>query len=97
VFGDRESGAYLAKFAWTKIVRHHLVKGQSSPDDPTLTQYWVDRRHKGPPLPMDRTSLHLLLMQRGRCPACQGLCCTPTVSPYAHKSGNSGWRPPARR
>src|SRR5665811_95420 len=41
VFGDRESGAYLAKFAWTKIVRHHLVKGQSSPDDPALTQYWV--------------------------------------------------------
>jgi len=73
VFGDRESGAYLAKFAWTKIVRHHLVKGQSSPDDPALTQYWVDRRHKGPPLPMDRTSLHLLLMQRGRCPVCQGL------------------------
>ena len=73
VFGDHESGAYLAKFAWTKIVRHHLVKGQSSPDDPTLTQYWVDRRHKGPPLPMDRTSLHLLLMQRGRCPVCQGL------------------------
>jgi len=73
VFGDRESGAYLAKFAWTKIVRHQLVKGQSSPDDPALIQYWVDRRHKGPPLPMDRTSLHLLFTQRGRCPVCQGL------------------------
>ena len=73
VFGDRDSGAYLAKFAWTKIVRHHLVKGQSSPDDPALIQYWVDRRHKGPPLPMDRTSLHLLFIQHGRCPVCQGL------------------------
>src|ERR687898_3341023 len=25
VFGDRESGAYLLKFAWTKITRHTLV------------------------------------------------------------------------
>src|SRR5450756_2596740 len=73
VFGDRESGAYLAKFAWTKIVRHQLVKGRSSPDDHALIQYWVDRRHKGPPLPMDRTSLHLLFIQHGRCPVCQGL------------------------
>jgi RNA-directed DNA polymerase len=73
VFGDRESGAYLAKFAWTKIVRHQLVKGQSSPDDPALIQYWVDRRRKGPPLPMDRTKLRLLFVQHGRCPVCQGL------------------------
>jgi RNA-directed DNA polymerase len=73
VFGDRESGAYLAKFAWTKIVRHTLVKGRSSPDDPALVQYWVDRRRKGPPLPMGRASLHLLFVQNGRCPACQGL------------------------
>jgi len=51
VFGDRDSGAYLAKFAWTKIVRHILVKGRSSPDDPALVQYWADRRRKGPPLP----------------------------------------------
>ena len=27
VFGDRDSGAYLLKFAWTKIVRHQLVSG----------------------------------------------------------------------
>ena len=73
VFGDRDSGAYLAKFAWTKIVRHILVKGRSSPDDPALVQYWVDRRRKGPPLPMDRASLHLLFVQRWRCPICRGL------------------------
>jgi len=72
-FGDRDSGAYLAKFAWTKIVRHTLVKGRSSPDDPALVQYWVDRRRKGPPLPMGRASLHLLFVQHGRCPVCQGL------------------------
>src|SRR5262249_30633213 len=27
VFGDRDSGAYLPKFAWTKIVRHQMVPG----------------------------------------------------------------------
>jgi RNA-directed DNA polymerase len=49
VFGDRDSGAYLRKFSWTRIVRHQLVKGTSSPDDPTLTGYWAERRRKGPP------------------------------------------------
>jgi RNA-directed DNA polymerase len=39
VFGDRETGAYLLKFAWTKIVRHTMVKGWASPDDPAVTDY----------------------------------------------------------
>lgn len=73
VFGDRDSGAYLAKFSWTKIVRHRMVKGRSSPDDPALIQYWADRRRKGRPLPMDRTTLRLLFEQRWQCPLCQGL------------------------
>src|SRR5674476_290571 len=41
VFGDRDSGAYRTKFAWTNIVRHRMVKGGSSPDDPGLAQYWA--------------------------------------------------------
>ncbi|MER6504933.1 group II intron maturase-specific domain-containing protein [Streptomyces sp. NPDC001455] len=32
VFGDRDSGAYLTKFSWTKIVRHVPVLGGASPD-----------------------------------------------------------------
>ena len=35
VFGDRDSGAYLLKHSWTRIVRHQMVPGRSSPDDPT--------------------------------------------------------------
>ncbi len=73
VFGDRQAGAYLTKLAWTKIVRHQLVTGGSSPDDSVLTDYWAVRRRKGRPLPMDRTSLHLLVVQGGRCALCRGL------------------------
>ncbi len=46
VLGDRDTGAYLTKFAWTKIVRHVPVHGGASPDDPALTQYWAKRRRK---------------------------------------------------
>jgi len=70
VFGDRVSGAHLVKFAWTKIVRHQMVKGASSPDDPALASYWAERRRKGKALPIDRTGLRLLQAQQGRCPLC---------------------------
>ena len=73
VFGDRASGAYRTKFAWTKIVRHRMVKGRSSPDDPTLAQYWADRRRRSAPPPMDGHSLLLLQRQAGRCPNCRDL------------------------
>ena len=46
MFGDRDSGAYLRRFVWTKIVRHQLVGGHSSIDDPALTSYWADRRRR---------------------------------------------------
>jgi RNA-directed DNA polymerase len=69
VFGDRDSGAYLLKFAWTKITRHTLVKGWASPDDPTLTGYWAARRRRGRP-PLDRARLRQLQRQHGRCPLC---------------------------
>lgn len=74
VFGDRETGAYLQKFAWTRIVRHTMVKGASSPDDPALAEYWAGRRRKAEhESATDRLRQHLLRDQRGRCAACGGL------------------------
>ena len=70
VFGDRNSGAYLHRFAWTKIVRHQMVKGTSSRDDPALASYWTARRRRGIPRPVDTASLRLLESQHGRCPLC---------------------------
>jgi RNA-directed DNA polymerase len=69
VFGDRDSGTYLAKFAWTRIVRHVPVPGRASPDDPDLTEYWANRRNKHRP-PLHEHTLRLLKNQRGRCPLC---------------------------
>ena len=72
VFGDRDSGAYLNKFAWTRIYRHQLVRGTASPDDPALTDYWAERRRKAPLLPIGNASLRLYEAQHGRCPLCRG-------------------------
>jgi len=72
VFGDRESGAYLLKFAWMKITRHTLVKGWASPDDPALAGYWAARRRRGNP-PLRRAELRLLKAQQARCAICGGL------------------------
>ena len=73
VFGDRQSGVYLQKFAWTKIARHQIVTGTASPDDPALVDYWAERRRKAPPLPIGTTSLRLFKAQHGRCSLCGGM------------------------
>jgi RNA-directed DNA polymerase len=71
VFGDRSSGAYLHKFSWTNIIRHQIVKHRASPDDPTLNEYWAQRRRKAP-LPINPTTQRLLAAQDGRCAICNG-------------------------
>jgi len=69
VFGDKDTGGYLVKHAWTGIRRHVMVKGTASPDDPGLAGYWRHRRDKhGPPL--DSFTLNLLSRQGYRCPLC---------------------------
>ncbi len=69
VFGDRENGRYLTKFAWTRIVRHQLVIKGASVDDPALTEYWASRRRRNKP-PLSPRLLSLLQRQHGRCPLC---------------------------
>jgi RNA-directed DNA polymerase len=70
VFGDRETGAYLHQYAWTKIIRHAPVPGRYTPYDPALAQYWADRRRKRKP-PQLAPSWHRALRdQHGQCPLC---------------------------
>ena len=70
VFGDRSSGAYMQKFAWTRIVRHWMVQGAASPDDPALAEYWAERRRKTPPPSINKANLRLFDAQGGRCSVC---------------------------
>jgi RNA-directed DNA polymerase len=95
VFGDRDSGAYLLKFAWTKITRHTLVKGWASPDDPALADYWAARRRRGRP-PLDRARLRLLQAQRGRCPRCGDLLLHADREPQ-HPDEWELWIPATRK
>jgi RNA-directed DNA polymerase len=69
IFGSRETGFYLRKFAWTPIVRHRMVAGTASPDDASLADYWAQRRRRNPP-PVGASTLLLLRAQHGRCPIC---------------------------
>ena len=72
VFGDKQTGTFLYKFSWTKIRRHIKVKGNYSPDDPTLRDYWEKRRSRATYLPpyLQRVAF----LQGFKCPVCgQGL------------------------
>jgi RNA-directed DNA polymerase len=68
IFQDKERHATLRKFAWTRIVRHRLVPKTYSPDDPTLQDYWRQRRTNS----RATTDRHgrLARRQQGRCPGC---------------------------
>jgi len=71
VFGDKSTGAYLLKLSWTPIKRHVLVKGASSPDDPALRAYWIEReRRKIDDDLLPPRLMGLARAQRGRCSHC---------------------------
>jgi RNA-directed DNA polymerase len=61
----------MHKFAWTRILRHQMVMGAASPDDPALTEYWARRRRRTP-LPINKTTQELIEAQDGRCLICGG-------------------------
>jgi len=69
VFGNKETGGYLLKFSWFPIERHTLVKGRSSPDDPSLKDYWMKRQAaKAKDLTFSKQKL--AKRQKGRCLEC---------------------------
>jgi RNA-directed DNA polymerase len=90
VFGDAASGAHLAKFAWTDIVRHIMVKGGASPDDPTLAEYWADRRRKIKPA-VDGYTLRLLTKQEGRCHLCGDALLSADQPPQSPSEWERWW------
>jgi RNA-directed DNA polymerase len=102
VFGNRagadESGSvpHLVKFSWTAIVRHQMVTGTASPDDPDLAGYWTARRQRVKP-PLDSYNLRLLTRQDGRCPLCKGHLLSPEQPPQSPAEWERWWQGMARR
>ncbi|MGH3805056.1 MAG: group II intron reverse transcriptase/maturase [Pseudonocardiaceae bacterium] len=90
VFGDRKTGAYLPKFSWTNIVRHTLVQGGASPDDPALAEYWAKRRRRITP-PLDAYTLRLLTRQDARCPLCGDHLLTADQPPQSPHKWERWW------
>jgi RNA-directed DNA polymerase len=86
VFGDRDSGAYLTKTAWTHIVRHQMVDGFASVDDPDRSAYWAARKRRRKP-PIDRWGLIQLERQHGRCPLCTELLLFADEEPQSPEAG----------
>jgi hypothetical protein len=96
VFGDRPSGRYLTKFAWTPIVRHRMVQER--------------RRWTIPPWPISGPSGDAAVNPRWPAPSyacCRyragaaryvgHCCCTSTANHSIPMHGNSGSRPSATR
>jgi RNA-directed DNA polymerase len=96
VFGDKRTGAYLIKHNWTAIVRHVMVAGRASPDDPDLEGYWETRRRRAKPA-LDSTSLNLLGRQQGRCPLCTGPLLDTRHLPASPEDWENWWLGITRR
>ena len=90
VLNERGDIAHLTKFSWTNIVRHQLVAGGASPDDPDLTAYWAARRRKVLP-PLDSYNLRLLAKQDGRCPLCGDHILTADQPPQSPQEWERWW------
>jgi RNA-directed DNA polymerase len=96
VYGSRQTGFYLRKFAWTKIVRHRMVAGRASPDDPPGPGTGTS----GAAAPGSRST-----RPPGTCCAASAAgarsagdsSCTPTTNCKARRNGSSGTQPHARR
>ena len=70
--GDKLKTLHLTNAQDIPIVRHVKVKGNNSPDDPTLNKYWLDRRNKTGKTYWEKgTNLHKIAnRQKWRCPVC---------------------------
>ena len=73
VFGDKQTGAYMLKFSWFNIDRHALISKRSSPDDPTLIEYWQKRNKKrnlSESEKFNKLQQKIAKKQKYKCPVC---------------------------
>jgi RNA-directed DNA polymerase len=76
VFGDKQIGSYMLQFSWFKIERHTLVHKKSSPDDPSLKEYWEKRwnkENKSNAQKLSKKKEKIANKQNYKCPVCRQL------------------------
>ena len=68
----KEQDVILYKIGYTPIERHIKVKGDASPDDPSLTEYWNKRHQKYGKSYWERNSRNYKIAQNQNwvCPIC---------------------------
>ncbi|MEC4886199.1 MAG: group II intron reverse transcriptase/maturase, partial [Scytonema sp. PMC 1070.18] len=68
----KETNLYLYNIASTPIVRYVKIKGDSSPDDPTLREYWSKRHQDQGKNYWERNTkyYHVAQNQKWLCPVC---------------------------
>ncbi|MDX3763965.1 group II intron maturase-specific domain-containing protein [Streptomyces sp. AK02-04a] len=96
VFGDRHSGLFLRRFAWTPIVRHRMVPGRrrpTTPPWPTSGPHGIAAANpcwtRSPCGSSERKTA--AVRYAGPC------CCTPTADHRPQMNGSSGSRWSATR
>jgi len=92
VFGDCDSGAFMRRFAWTPIVRHTLVTGTASLNDPALAGYWAARRQQPRRSPLDARHRRLLTEQHGTCARCGDPLLNPEHLPQSPQDWERWYR-----
>ena len=70
VFTDKTTECHMRKLKWIPIVRHAMVKGRNSPDNPTLKNFWKERQTKKSQYPNKNMKGKLWKRQKGHCPIC---------------------------
>jgi len=70
VFGCKKTGSYVYKLAWTPIKRHIMIKGDHSPFDPSLKDYWKRRELNYSKTFITPSSTKIALRQKFTCPVC---------------------------
>ncbi len=93
VFSDPASGETLLKFSHTQPVRHILVQGRASPDDPRLAAYW-DYRHRARNSQLPIKWRRLASRQDWKCPTCGEALENGEILhiDYVKKEGKDRWR-----
>lgn len=93
----KERTITLTRATQTNIVRHVKVKGKASPDDPTLTDYWVQRQVKYGKEYFSKGTKHhkIATRQQWKCPVCGEPLCNGEELHTHHKipvkdGGNDG-------